>query len=195
MNTVCRSPPEMKLVPSGEPTHTEQQSSTQAKPCSVKHTNNTGVKMPTSQHTRLDSVLSHKKNSRHKSSSKHTLQNTSKPLAGGRADHSWWNIKNIRGSWLSVWAFLFLPLGIQLPLINLEQASPPKPRVSVCAKLLQSCPTLWNLMDSSPPGFSVYEILQARIQEWVAMPFSRGSSQTRNQTCLSCVSCIGRQIL
>ena len=48
--------------------------------------------------------------------------------------------------------------------------------MSVRAKLLQSCPTLGNPMDCSPPGSSVYGILQARILEWVAMPFSRGSS-------------------
>ena len=45
-------------------------------------------------------------------------------------------------------------------------------------------------MDHSPPGSSVHGILQARILEWVAMPSSRGSSQPRNQTHVSCVSCI-----
>ena len=50
------------------------------------------------------------------------------------------------------------------------------------AKLLQSCPTLCDSMDCSPPGSSVHEILQARILEWVAMPFSRGSSPPRDQT-------------
>ena len=40
------------------------------------------------------------------------------------------------------------------------------------AKLLQSHPTLCNPMDCSPPGSSVQGILQARILEWVAMPFS-----------------------
>ena len=55
------------------------------------------------------------------------------------------------------------------------------------AKSLQSCLTLCNPMDCSPPGPSVYEILQARILEnfWVAMPFSRGFSQPRDQTCIS----------
>ena len=38
-------------------------------------------------------------------------------------------------------------------------------------------------------------ILQARILEWVATPFSRGSSQSRNSTRVSCVSCISRRIL
>ena len=40
------------------------------------------------------------------------------------------------------------------------------------AKLLQLCPTLCDPMDRSPPGSSVQGILQARILEWVAMPFS-----------------------
>ena len=40
------------------------------------------------------------------------------------------------------------------------------------AKLPQSCQTLSDPMDCSPPGSSVHEILQARILEWVAMPFS-----------------------
>ena len=45
-------------------------------------------------------------------------------------------------------------------------------------------------MDCSPPGFSVHGISQARILEWVAISFSRGSSQPRNQTHISCISCI-----
>ena len=50
------------------------------------------------------------------------------------------------------------------------------------AQSLQSCPTLCNPMDYSPAGFSVHGILQARIQEWVAIPFSRGSFWLRNWT-------------
>ena len=45
-------------------------------------------------------------------------------------------------------------------------------------------------MDYSPPGSSLHGILQARIMEWVAIFFSRGSSRPRGQ---SCVFCIGRQ--
>ena len=44
-------------------------------------------------------------------------------------------------------------------------------------KVAQSCPTLCNPMDCSPPGSCVHGILQARILEWVAMPSSRGSSR------------------
>ena len=46
----------------------------------------------------------------------------------------------------------------------------------------QSCLTVCDPMDGSPPGSSVHGILQARILEWVAIPFSRGSSQPRDQT-------------
>ena len=62
------------------------------------------------------------------------------------------------------------------------------------AKMLvtQSCLTLCNPMDCNPPGFSVHGILQARILEWVAIPFTRGSSQSRDWTW---VSWIGRRIL
>ena len=63
------------------------------------------------------------------------------------------------------------------------------------AQSLQSCPTLCNLMDcSSPPGSSVHGILQARIVEWVAMPFTRGSSRTRDRICVPCVSCIAGRL-
>ena len=45
-------------------------------------------------------------------------------------------------------------------------------KTSAAPKLLQSCPTLCDPMDSSAPGSSVYRILQARILEWVAISFS-----------------------
>ena len=65
----------------------------------------------------------------------------------------------------------------------------------LCAKSLQSCPTLCNPMDYSPPGAFVQGILQAGILEWVAMPSFRGSSQPRDWTCISYVSCVGRWVL
>ena len=52
----------------------------------------------------------------------------------------------------------------------------------------QSCPTLCDPLDYSPPGSSVYGILQARILEWDASPFSRGSSQPRDQTWVSWIA-------
>ena len=68
------------------------------------------------------------------------------------------------------------------------------PPICMHAKSPQSCPTLCDPMDHSLPGSSVHGILQARIPEWVAMPFSRGSSQPRDGTRVSFVSCTGRQI-
>ena len=63
------------------------------------------------------------------------------------------------------------------------------------AMSIQSCPTLCNPMDCSPPGSSIHGVLQARILEWVTMFSSRGSSQPRDPTCFSYVSCTGRQVL
>ena len=56
---------------------------------------------------------------------------------------------------------------------------------AAAAKSLQSCVTLCDSKDCSPPGSSVHEILQARILEWVAISFSRGFSQHRDQTHIS----------
>ena len=52
----------------------------------------------------------------------------------------------------------------------------------------QLCRTLCNPMDCSPTGSSVHGILQTRILEWVAIPFSRGSSQPKDWTYISCIS-------
>ena len=54
----------------------------------------------------------------------------------------------------------------------------------LCAKSLQSCPTLCNAMDCSLPSSSVHGILQEIILEWVAVSSSRGSSGPRNGTCV-----------
>ena len=50
-------------------------------------------------------------------------------------------------------------------------------------KVIQSCLTLCDPMD-----YTVHGILQARILEWVAIPFSRGSSQPRDQTQVLCIA-------
>ena len=65
----------------------------------------------------------------------------------------------------------------------------------VHTRSLQSHLTLCDPMDCNPPGSSLQGILQARILEWVAMPSSRGSSRSRDWTCVSYVSCFGRQVL
>ena len=53
---------------------------------------------------------------------------------------------------------------------------------------MQSCLTLCDPMDCSLSDSSVHEIFQARILEWVAISFSRGSSQPRDQTQVSCIA-------
>ena len=55
-------------------------------------------------------------------------------------------------------------------------------------KIAQSCLTFCSSMDCSPPGSSVLGILQARILEWVAVPFSRGSSWPWDWTQVSCIA-------
>ena len=58
----------------------------------------------------------------------------------------------------------------------------------MCGQLLQSCLTLCDPLYCSLPGSSVPGISQARILEWSAMPSSRGSSQPRDQTRVSCLA-------
>ena len=53
------------------------------------------------------------------------------------------------------------------------------------AESLQSCPILCDPVDYSPAGSSVPGISEARVLEWIAISFSRGSSQPRNQTHIS----------
>ena len=62
------------------------------------------------------------------------------------------------------------------------------PFIYMCVLVAQSCLSLCDPMDCSPTGFSVHGILQARILEWVAIPFSRGSSWPRDQTLVSCIA-------
>ena len=61
----------------------------------------------------------------------------------------------------------------------------------VCSVMANSC----DPMDCSPPASSFHRIFQGRILEWVAISSSKESSQPRDWNCVSCISCIGRQIL
>ena len=56
----------------------------------------------------------------------------------------------------------------------------------------QLCLTLCHPLDCSSPGCSIHEISQARILEWIVIPFSRVSSRPKHR---NCISCIGRMIL
>ena len=59
------------------------------------------------------------------------------------------------------------------------------------SEVAQLCPTLCDPMDCSWPGFSVHGIFQAGVLEWVAISFSKGSSQPRDRTQASCI--VGRR--
>ena len=58
----------------------------------------------------------------------------------------------------------------------------------LACKVAQSCPALCNPIDCSLPGSSIHGIFQARVLEWVAISFSRGCSQPRYQTWVSCIA-------
>ena len=86
------------------------------------------------------------------------------------------------------------PLHVSLQLVNFhlvpdasgaskEPEPVPSPLGFSLSVVFDSC----DPMDCSPPGSSVYGILEARILEWVAIPFSRGSSQLRDRTQVSCI--------
>ena len=62
---------------------------------------------------------------------------------------------------------------------------PTKVHIVKESEVALSCPTLGNPMDCSLPGSSIHGIFQARILEWVAISFSRGSPQPRDQTWVS----------
>ena len=81
------------------------------------------------------------------------------------------NISSVQFGHLVVWSRSTpgLPVHHHLPELT-----------ATAAKSLQSCPTLCDPIDGSPPGSPVPGILQARTLEWVAISFSRGSSQPRD---------------
>ena len=85
-----------------------------------------------------------------------------------------------------------LPLGRKGSCSEVIQKAAPSSRCACWVSPVRLCVTP---MDCSPPGSSVHGILQARILEWVAMPSSKGSPPPRDQTRVSCVSCIGRRFL
>ena len=72
---------------------------------------------------------------------------------------------------------------------SLGQQKPLKWSCSVkWTEVAQSCPSLFDSMDSGLPGSAVHGILQARILEWAAISFSWGSSQPRDRTQVSCIA-------
>ena len=81
--------------------------------------------------------------------------------------HSWWECKSIHPLWRKVWRFL----------------KKTRNRTTLKVKAIQSCQSLCD-----PKDFRVHGLLQARILEWVAFPFSRESSQLRNWTQVSYIA-------
>ena len=95
-------------------------------------------------------------------------------------------------SLLAKWGnFVFLPFFLLSVVFVSEILSWSLDRVCVLS-VGQSWPTLCDLKDCSPPGFSVHRVSQVRILEWVAISFSRRSCQPGDRTPVSCIS---RQIL
>ena len=79
-----------------------------------------------------------------------------------------------------------LPSAISVTWNDLPIFSSPFLQVEVkWSEVTQSCPTLCDSVDCSLPGSSVHGIFQARILEWIAISFSRGSSQPRDRTWVS----------
>ena len=78
------------------------------------------------------------------------------------------------------------PCIIQLKMVKMVHSVLCERKVKVLVD--QSHPALCNALDCSPPGSSVHGVLQARILEWVAISFSRGSSLPRDWTQVSCIA-------
>ena len=91
----------------------------------------------------------------------------------GTLVNCWWKCKLVQPLWKTVWSFL-KKLKIEILYVHLLVA--------------QSCPTPCDPIDYSPLGSSVCGILQARILEWVAIPFSKESFWSRDWTRVSCTA-------
>ena len=82
-------------------------------------------------------------------------------------------------------------MATSLDLIQRTEGYNPKALDSSDSEVAQLCPTLCDPMDSSQPSSSVHGIFQARILEWVAISYCRGSSRPRDQTQVSRI--VGRR--
>ena len=94
---------------------------------------------------------------------------------------------SLRIDWFDILAGIFSLSKIGIPQL-VDIGSFLYCRQCVYVLVAQSCLTLCDPTDYSPPDFSVHGILQARILEWIAIPFSRGTSQPRDRTLVSCIA-------
>ena len=90
-------------------------------------------------------------------------------------------------TWLSDWTELKNQMTLLQPWVWKYGREEELQSRACMAQLLQSCLTLCDSVDCSPPSSSAHGIVPARILEWVAMPFSRGSSPSRDRTWVSCI--------
>ena len=93
-------------------------------------------------------------------------------------------------SWPRDWIGVLASPALAGRFFTTEPSGKPKHSAHTHTEVAQSCPTLCDPMDCSPPGSSVHGIFQAWILEWVAVSFSRGSSWPRDRTRVSCI--VGR---
>ena len=98
-----------------------------------------------------------------------------------------WKLFSLMWSCLLIFAFVAIAFGV-------------KSKNNHCRGLSQETCSLSHVQlfvtpQTSPSVSSVHGILQAKILEWVAISSSRGSSPPRDRTCISCISCISRDIL
>ena len=89
-------------------------------------------------------------------------------------------------AFINIHAFTFIEIFIS-PYAEVEVMAFPPAYVCVCVLVAQLCPTLCDSMDCS---YSVHGIYQARILEWIAIPFSRASSSPRDQIWISHITAI-----
>ena len=96
------------------------------------------------------------------------------PFSRGSSQlRDWTRVSHIAGRFFTIWATREARANKDWGIINCE------------GEVDQSCLTLCNPMDCSPPGSSVHGIFQARVLEWIAISFSRGPSWFRNWTRVS----------
>ena len=93
--------------------------------------------------------------------------------------HSFLNIIPSFVKWYYIYRFIYGYCTIDIT---------PQYTIYMCVLVVQSCLTFCDSMDCSPTGYFVHGILQAKILEWVAIPFSTGSSQPRGQIWVSCIA-------
>ena len=97
------------------------------------------------------------------------------PLSMGFSRQEYWSGVPLPSPNTSIWEYKYINISIH------------RIYAAAAAKLLQSCPTLCNPIDSSPPGSSIPGILQPRRLEWVAMSFSSAWKWKVKLKSLSCV--------